>query len=138
MAQRQDSKSKCEFFPAFSSKLSLLLSSPHPSSLQPPPHELLFFLLYHSVLYSLILSAFQLLCDAVVFMTRWVLVLWSFSLSRFPLRGSLTLFSLVGLIPVGWLKNHRSEWYKQHLGVLEAGKNSTFTAAEHVYREMML
>lgn len=56
----------------------------------------------------------------------------------FPPRGPLTVFSFVGPIPIGWLKNHRSEWYKHHLGVLGAGKNSTFTAAEHGCGEPML
>ncbi|CUS09091.1 unnamed protein product [Tuber aestivum] len=36
----------------------------------------------------------------------------------------------VGPIPMGWLRSHRSEWYKHHIGVFGAGGNPTFTAAE--------
>jgi len=61
-------------------------------------------------------------------------------LPSFPLGGggSLTVFRFVGPIPIGWLKNHRSEWYKHHLGAFGAAKNSTFTAAEDGCGEPML
>ena len=48
------------------------------------------------------------------------------------------LFSFVGPIPIDWFKYHGSEWYKRRLGVLGAGKNSTFTPAEHGYEELIL
>ena len=48
------------------------------------------------------------------------------------------MFRFVGPIPIGWLKNHRSEWYKHSLGASGAARNSTFTAAEDGCGEPML
>ncbi|KAG0128010.1 hypothetical protein HOY82DRAFT_623252 [Tuber indicum] len=45
----------------------------------------------------------------------------------------------IGPIPIGWLKNHRSEWYGHHrLGVFGAGEDPTFSAAEDGCGEPML
>lgn len=44
----------------------------------------------------------------------------------------LTRDSFVGPIPVGWLKNHRSEWYKHHLHVFYSSKQATFAKEDNV------
>lgn len=40
--------------------------------------------------------------------------------------------SFVGPIPVGWLKNHRSEWYKHHLHVFYSSKEAGFAKEDNV------
>lgn len=42
------------------------------------------------------------------------------------------LYSFVGPIPIGWLKNHRSEWYKHHLHVNYSSKEASFAKADNV------
>jgi hypothetical protein len=44
----------------------------------------------------------------------------------------------IGPIPEGWLKSHRKEWYKHHLGIHHSSKAPTFSASSDVGRRRRL
>lgn len=44
----------------------------------------------------------------------------------------------IGPVPKGWLKNHRGEWYKQHLHVNYSRRNPTFSADKNVVGQRKL
>ncbi|KAL7272671.1 hypothetical protein RUND412_004516 [Rhizina undulata] len=44
----------------------------------------------------------------------------------------------VGPIPIGWLKNHRSEWYKHHLHINYSSTQAAFNTSENVSRKRKL
>lgn len=44
----------------------------------------------------------------------------------------------IGPIPEGWLRNHRRDWYKQHLHIHYSSKSATFSANSNVGRHRRL
>jgi hypothetical protein len=44
----------------------------------------------------------------------------------------------IGPIPEGWLKSHRKDWYKHHLGIHHSSKAPTFSASSDVSRRRRL
>lgn len=46
--------------------------------------------------------------------------------------------AFIGPIPEGWLRSHRKDWYKHHLGLNYSSKSASFTASKNTSRQKRL